>query len=157
MAEGTAAGVDADDGAAAAWAAFAATPPLPQADDLTAFYWAGANEHRLLILRCNACGSYIHEPRAWCRFCLSTDLAPAEVSGRGRLDTFTIPMQPSHPYFMARVPYNLAIVELVEQPGLKLVSSVVDCEEQDLRVGMPLRVVFRAVADDVTLPYFTPE
>jgi uncharacterized OB-fold protein len=140
----------------AAWAAFAALPPLPEPDELTEFFWAGAREGRLLILRCNACGKYIHEPRPWCRFCLSTDLAPAEVSGRGRLDTFTIPMQPSHPYFMARVPYNLAIVELVEQEGLKLVSSVVDCAEEDLRVGMPLRVVFRAVTDDVTLPHFAP-
>ena len=46
--------------------------------------------------------------------------------------------------------------ELVEQEGLKLVSSVVDCAEEDLRVGMPLRVVFRAVTDDVTLPHFAP-
>jgi hypothetical protein len=129
---------------------------LPQPDELTEFFWAGAREHRLMILRCNACGSYIHEPRPWCRFCLSTDLAPSEVSGRGRLDTFTIPMQPSHPYFMERVPYNIAIVELAEQPGLKLVSSIVDCDEDDLRVGMPLRVVFREVTDDVTLPHFAP-
>lgn len=141
----------------AAWAAFAAVPPLPQPDELTEFYWAGARAHRLLILRCESCGKYIHEPRSWCRFCLSTELAPTEVSGRGRLDTFTIPMQPSHPYFMARVPYNLAIVELAEQDGLKMVSSVVDCPEEHLRVGMPLRVVFREVADGVTLPYFVPE
>jgi uncharacterized protein len=139
-----------------AWATYAATPPLPKPDELTEFFWAGAREHRLMILRCNACGSYIHEPRPWCRFCLSTDLAPAEVSGRARLDTFTIPMQPSHPYFMARVPYNLAIVELIEQEGLKLVSSIVDCAEEDLRVGMPLQVVFREVTDDVTLPHFAP-
>jgi hypothetical protein len=65
-------------------------------------------------------------------------------------------MQPSHPYFMERVPYNIAIVELAEQPGLKLVSSIVDCDEDDLRVGMPVRVVFRQVTDDVTLPHFAP-
>jgi uncharacterized protein len=140
----------------AAWALFASVPPLPEPDELSEFYWAGARERHLLIQRCQDCAMYIHEPRPWCRHCLSKNLAPAEVSGRAVLDTFTIPMQPSHPYFVARVPYNLVVVELEEQPGLKLVSSVVNCENDDLRVGMTLRVVFRDIYADVTLPYFEP-
>jgi uncharacterized OB-fold protein len=135
---------------------FADSPPVPEPDELTQFFWDGVAEHKLLILRCNACGKYIHEPLPVCRFCLSTDLAPAEVSGRAVLDTFTIVMQPSHPFFLARVPYNLSVVELEEQEGLKMVSNVVDCDNDDLEVGMPLQVVFREVAPGVTLPQFAP-
>ena len=132
------------------------SPPVPVPDELTQFFWDGVARHELLILRCDRCGHYIHEPLPHCRFCLSRDLTPTKVSGRARLDTFTIIMQPSHPYFLARVPYNLAVVELEEQAGLKMVTNVVDCAEADLRVGMALEVTFRAVAPGVTLPQFRP-
>ena len=142
--------------AADAWARFASVPPLPQPDELTEFFWQGARDHRLLIQRCQDCGHHIHEPRPWCRLCLSKNLAPVEVSGRAVLDTYTIPLQPSHPYFVALGPYILAVVELEEQSGLKMITNIVNCAEEDLAVGMPLRVLFREVDDEITLPYFEP-
>ena len=134
----------------------AATPPLPDPDPLTQFYWDGANAHKLMILRCQDCGHYIHYPRPVCNRCLSENLAPEQVSGRGTLYTYTIPMQPIHPYFIARVPYINALIELVEEANLKIVANLVDCSEEDLRVGMPLEVVFEEVAPGVTLPQFRP-
>ena len=134
----------------------AATPPLPDPDPLTQFYWDGANEHKLMILRCQDCGHYIHYPRPVCNACLSVNLAPAQVSGRGTLYTYTLPMQPNHPYFQARVPYIYAVIALPEEENLKVVTNVIDCPEEDLRVGMPLEVVFEEVAPGVTLPQFRP-
>ncbi len=131
-------------------------PPVPVPDELTEFFWDGVAQGKLLILRCHNCGKYIHEPMSHCRFCLSTDLAPSEVSGKARLDTFTIVMQPYHPFFLSKVPYNLSIVELEEQPGLKMVTNVVDCDNDSLVMGMPLEVTFREIADGVTLPQFKP-
>ncbi|HLG66432.1 MAG TPA: OB-fold domain-containing protein [Acidimicrobiales bacterium] len=131
-------------------------PPLPAPDDLTRFFWEGVADHKLLLLRCRACGTFIHLPRPVCRACRSTDLAPAEVSGRAVLDTWTLPAQPPDPYYRAHLPYVLAVVELPEQPKLKLVTNVVDCAEADLRLGMELEVAFREVAPGVTLPLFRP-
>ena len=131
-------------------------PPLPQPDPLTQFFWDGVNEHRLVILRCDACGFYLHLPKVVCRNCLSTSLTPAEVSGRGILSTWTIPMQPFDPYYQSQVPYVLAVVELEEQPNLKLVTNIVDCAEEDLRIDMPVEVTFREVAPGCTLPLFAP-
>ncbi len=131
-------------------------PPAPVPDELTQAFWDGVAAGKLVIQRCNSCGKYIHEPTRHCRFCLSKDLGYTEVSGRARLDTFTIVMQPYHPFFMSKVPYNLSVVELEEQDGLKMVTNVVDVDNDDLEVGMKLEVTFRELAPGVTLPYFKP-
>lgn len=131
-------------------------PPLPKPDPVTQFYWDGAAAHRLMILRCDACQKYVHWPREVCRFCLSTSLTPTQVSGKAVLDTWTLPSQPYDLYFQTHLPYVLAVVELPEQKNLKLVTNIVDCPEQDLRIGLPLAVTFREVAPGVTLPYFRP-
>jgi uncharacterized OB-fold protein len=135
----------------------ALAPPMPEPDEITQFFWDGVNEHRLLILRCNACGHYVHLPREVCRFCLSTDLAPAEVSGRGTVETVTIPMQPFNAWFQRRVPYVLAVVELEEEEDLKLVTNIVDCDPDDVTCGMAVHVVFRQVHPDLILPLFAPD
>ena len=131
-------------------------PPLPDPSPLTQFFWDGVAEHRLMILRCDRCSHFIHWPREVCRFCLSTDLTPTEVSGRGKVSTFTIPLQPYDPFYLSKVPYVLAVVELEEQDNLKVVTNIVDCAEQDVRIDMPVEVTFREVAPAVTLPLFRP-
>jgi uncharacterized OB-fold protein len=132
------------------------SPPMPQPDELTQFFWDGVNEHELRILQCDRCGKFIHWPRPVCRFCLSTSLTPARVSGRGRLHTWTQPLQPFDPYFLDHIPYVLAVVELDEQPGLMVVTDIVDCAEDDLRIDMPVEVTFREAAPGYTLPFFRP-
>ena len=132
-------------------------PPLPKPDRVTQFFWDGVAQHRLLILRCGHCGNFVHWPRVVCRFCLSIDLSPAEVSGQATLDTWTYPAQPFDPYYRARVPYILAVVNLREQAKLKMVTNIIDCPEEDLRMGLPLRVVFQEIAPGVTLPLFAPD
>jgi uncharacterized OB-fold protein len=129
--------------------------PRPAPDELTAFFWEGCKEHRLLIQRCNACGTYVHWPRPVCRTCRSADLAPAEVSGRGTLYSWTVAEQAFHPAFLDRLPYVVATIALEEQADLRLVSNVVDCTEDDLTMDAPVQVTFREVAPDLVLPLFT--
>jgi len=81
-------------------------------------------------------------------------LAADGMPGRGVVNTFTIPLQPYDPYYAAHVPYTLAVVELVEEKNLKLVTNIVDIDPDDVRVGMPVEVAFREVAPGVTLPFF---
>jgi hypothetical protein len=88
--------------------------------------------------------------------CLSTSLSPAEVSGRATLATWTFPGQPGDPYYIAHLPYALAVVELVEQAGLKMVTNLVDYDKAALRADLPVCVTYREVAPRLTLPLFTP-
>jgi uncharacterized protein len=131
-------------------------PPVPAPDELTRFFWEGVVAHRLMILRCDQCGFYVHWPRPVCNRCLSTALSPAAVSGDARLSTWTFPSQPFDPYYQANLPYALAVVELGEQENLKMVTNLVDYDRDDLRIEMPLQVTFREVAPGLTLPLFAP-
>ena len=129
---------------------------MPEPSPLTEFFWEGARRRRLMILRCRSCGRYIHYPRPICPRCLSDDLAPEQVSGRGVLYSFTVTMQAWHPFWADKVPYVLAAVELPEQAGLRMLSNVIDCGHDRLRIGMPLAVAFREIAPGLTLPLFKP-
>lgn len=128
--------------------------PRPAPDSLTSFFWEGCREHRLLIQRCRACGTYIHWPRPVCRTCRSSDLAPAEVSGRGTLYSWTVAAQAFHPAFADKLPYIVATIALAEQADLRMVSNMVDCTEDELTMDAPVEVVFREAAPDLVLPYF---
>ena len=136
----------------------ASSPPVPLADALTGFFWDGIDRHQLLILRCQNCGHYVHYPRPICDRCQSMDLAPEEVSGRATLYSWTSVRQAFHPYFADRIPYVLAVVELVEEPGLRLTTGLPDIPEDEVHIGMALEVSFRQVTDGLTLAMFdTPK
>jgi len=131
-------------------------PPRPDPDDLSRPFWDGLRQHRLLIQRCQGCGHYIHWPKPVCRFCLSTDLAAEEVSGRATLYSYTLVNQAFHPWYLEKLPYLLATVELEEQPKLMFFTRLTECSEEDLRIGMPMEVVYEDAAPDLTFPLFRP-
>jgi uncharacterized protein len=132
-----------------------APPPLPD-DPLTKFFWDAARKGELHIQRCQSCGTYIHLPRPVCRNCQSMDLAGEKVSGRATLYSYTETHKAFHPYFVDRVPYLLATVELVEQPQLHLLTNLVSLAGADIEIGMELVVNFEVLADDVVIPVFRP-
>lgn len=131
-------------------------PPLPVPDLATEPYWAAAREGRLAIQRCGGCRRYHHPPGAICTACGSEEMAFEDVSGRGTVYAFSV-MHDRRVYgFEDRVPYVNLVVELVEQPLLTVVSNLVEGGAQDVRIGMPVEVVFERLTDEVTLPQFRP-
>jgi uncharacterized OB-fold protein len=56
---------------------------------------------------------------------------------------------------MIEPPYVVGIVEIEEQPGVRLTTNIIGCEEEDLAIGMALEVEFEE-CDDVFLPMFKP-
>jgi len=126
---------------------------LPALTPLNEFFWTSGADGRLRVQRCRACGRFGHPPAPVCRSCFSSDLEATPVSGRGRVYTFTVNRQA----WSERLtdPYVIAIVELAEQPGLRLLTDIVGCAPADVHVGMPVEVVFEH-DDDVYLPLFRP-
>jgi uncharacterized OB-fold protein len=125
---------------------------LPLVTKANAHFWTSGGGGALQILRCTACGYWIHTPSPVCPHCLSAP-APQAVSGRGVVHTFTINVHPWEPGL--DVPYIVAVVELVEQQGLRLTTNIVDCPPSEVWIGMPVEVVFEQI-DDVYLPLFRP-
>jgi len=128
-----------------------ALPP----NEITKFFWDAAKQHKLVLQRCDACGYYIHWPGVLCPRCASDKLSPAEMSGKGTVFTFTIVHHVFAPIYADEVPYSLAIVELDEQPGLRMLANIVDCANDALYIGMPVEVTFEDFPN-VTLPQFRP-
>lgn len=126
-------------------------PPLPEPDADTAFFWEAAAQRRLEILRCAACETYVHYPKPVCWNCGSTELAPRAVSGRGAVYSYTVTHRPVPGY---DAPHIVVLVELEEQPGLRMISSLTGVDPDDVRIGMPVEVSFQPVAEDVWLPLF---
>ncbi len=128
--------------------------PIPVADEASQEFYDGAKDGRLMLLRCSQCDRYRLPGRERCADCWSTEAEWAQASGRGKLYTFGVMHQKYHPAFAEVTPYNYAIVELEEGP--RLVTNIVECENDDLRTDMPVEAVFDAVSDETTLIRFRP-
>jgi len=126
---------------------------LPRINDGNEFFWTSGADGRLRFLRCAACGYWIHPSGPVCPVCHSRDLAPQAVAGEAVLHTYTVNHQAWLPGF--EPPYVVAIVELPEQEGLRLTTNLVNCALEDVRIGMPVRVLFEQW-EDVWLPLFEP-
>ena len=94
----------------------------------------------LLGMRCNNCGEYTLGARDFCANCTSDDLEEVELSKQGTLRSYTVVYTPP-PGWQGNVPYILGRVELPEGP--LIVSEVVDCPQESLKVGMPVDMVLR--------------
>jgi uncharacterized OB-fold protein len=126
---------------------------LPRVTDENRFFWTSGADGTLRFLRCESCGYYVHPPSPICPVCLSKQLSPTPVSGRAVVASVTVNHQPWIPGFDP--PYAVAIVEIEEQPSVRLMTNVVGCDPDDVRIGMPVRVTFEQ-HDEVWLPLFEP-
>lgn len=127
---------------------------LPHVSGENEHFWRGGADGELRFLRCADCDYYVHPPAPVCPECLGRELAPMAVSGRAALVTFTENHQPWIPGFDP--PYLIAIVEIEEQRGLRLTTNLVDCEVDDVAIGMQLRVVFEERDEGIFIPLFAP-
>ena len=126
--------------------------PLPYIHDETKPFWESAKKHELQIQKCNDCQRYYFYPRSLCPHCLSENTEWVKVSGRGKIYSFTVSHRPAMPSFAPNVPYNIAIIELDE--GVRMMSNITGCVNEDLRIDTPVEVVFDDVTPEITLPRF---
>jgi len=127
--------------------------PVPAPDEVTEFYWAAAGRGELVVSACLPHGHLNFPPDVSCAWCGSRELEPREVSGCGRVYSFTVVRQAFDPSFQADVPYVVALIELDEQPGLRMLTNLLDVDPDAVEVGDRVHVVFET-RDGVQLPQF---
>lgn len=128
--------------------------PVPRVDEESRGYWEACRRHELRLQKCRACGTIRYYPRALCPECLSDDTEWLLASGRGTVYTFTATHQNHAPGFRESLPYVLAYVTLEE--GVQMLTNIVDCAPDQVRVGMPVEVTFVDVNDELAVPMFRP-
>jgi uncharacterized protein len=126
---------------------------MPTVSDLNRPFWTGGATGALLIQHCDTCERWIHPQVASCPTCGGEPVA-RPTSGLGSTFTFTVNRHPYNP--AVPLPYVIAIVELDEQTDLRLMTNIVNCDPEDVLIGMPVRVVFEQ-HDDLFIPLFEPD
>ncbi len=128
--------------------------PLPRIDKDSEKYWESAREHALKLQRCSACGAFRFYPSHACHRCRSTDFAWVAVSGRGEIHTYSVLKRARGNPFEDLLPLVLVLVTLEEGPTM--MGNLFECPEDEIRFGMPVRLAYEDVNDEITLPVFVP-
>lgn len=133
--------------------------PVP--DDDGEPFWTYAARGELRVQSCAApeCGRLRFPPRPCCPRCHSFDSEWRLMSGRGRIWSYVLPHPPLLPAYAAQAPYNAVVVELAEDPLIRLVGNVVAAPDAPLdsvdparlRIGARVQVAFTET-DGVTVP-----
>jgi uncharacterized OB-fold protein len=126
-------------------------PLFPEPD--TAPFWAATAEHRLTYQICRACGQVVFHPRRHCTCCTSGDLEWRDSAGAGTVYTFTVIRQHGHPFFRARIPYVVGLIDLDE--GFRMLAEIA-ADLQALQVNQRVTVTWEDHAD-LSVPIFEPQ
>ena len=121
--------------------------PAPPTNPETAAFWDAAAEGKLLLKRCTACRELHWYPRALCPFCGSDRTEWIEASGRGTVYSYSV-------FRRAPIPYAIAYVTLAEGPTL--MTNIVDCDLDAIRIGQAVRVTFKPTEGGPPVPMFSP-
>jgi len=126
-------------------------PLFPEPD--TAPFWEATAEHRLTYQVCQACGQVVFHPRRHCTCCTSGDLEWRDSAGAGTVYTFTVIRQHGHPFFRARIPYVVGLIDLDE--GFRMLAEIA-ADPETLQVNQRVGVTWEDHAD-LSVPIFEPQ
>jgi uncharacterized OB-fold protein len=128
--------------------------PLPEIDDINRPFWEATRRSALHLQRCKDCRHVWYPAGTNCPKCLSTSFEWSPMSGRGTVWSFIVYHHCWHRGFEKEIPYNVAMIQLEEGPIV--ITNIVDVENEAIKVGMPVKVVFEPATDEVTLFRFKP-
>jgi uncharacterized protein len=128
--------------------------PLPRITPDNRTFWEACRRHELLLPWCGACDRPHWPPGPVCPHCFADRVEWRRATGRGKISSWVVVHQEGLPAFRNDLPYNAVQVELDE--GVRLTGNVVGVQNRDLRVGLPVEVVFDDVSANATLPRFRP-
>ena len=128
--------------------------PLPEVTLLTDPFWEGTKKHELRLQLCDDCPEYRFTPKDVCPTCTSVNATWTPVSGAGTVYSYSVVHRGPGPAFQEDAPYIVVMVDLAEGP--RILSHMTGCEPEDMKIGMPVTVVFEDVTPEVTLYKFRP-
>ena len=128
--------------------------PLPTINRDSDPYWTSAREHALKFQRCSSCGEFRFYPSLACHVCSSLEFEWLPISGKAVVHTFSIVYRGPGSPFADLLPLVVAMVTLDEGPSM--MTNIVDCPIEDVKIGMPVELTYEDVDDRITLPVFRP-
>lgn len=104
--------------------------------------------YNLIGNKCGSCNRIFFPPREACPYCRRKSIGKMmdfKLSGKGKVVTYTI-INVAPENFEEQVPYPVAIIKLDEGPCIT--AQIVDCNPNDVKIGMKLESTFRRIQED---------
>lgn len=125
---------------------------LPEPSKISRPFWESCKAEAMQIQRCADCGTFAFYPVYVCPECASRQLEWKQVSGAGTVYTFTVAEKSL--FEEVQGPVVVALIELEE--GAMMTSNIKTDDPHGVHIGMPVRLIYEPVSDEITLPVFEP-
>lgn len=116
--------------------------PVPEPDGLSAPFWQGLREERLLIQRCTQCQQWQFGPEWICHHCHSFEMQWQAVEPVGRIYSWERVWHPAHPALQQHGPYLAVLVTLPAAGNVRLVGNLLGDPQQAVQIGAPVQGVY---------------
>lgn len=132
--------------------------PEPAITPETKPFWDAAKNKEFMLVKCVDCGFYRNPVSITANICPDCGSrkpgAWVKASGKGKVHTYTAVHRTFHPAFERELPYILVIVELEEGP--RFLANMREITPDEMKLDMPVEVIFEKLTDDIMLPQFKP-
>lgn len=124
-------------------------PPRPDpADPVTAPFWSGLRDRKLLVQRCTECRALRYPPAPLCPECLHRGVEWTEIAPTGLLWSYAVYHRDLSGAFANDIPYAIGVVEVTDH--LHILARIA-APLRELAVGAAVRAEFYDTVEDVTL------
>ena len=126
--------------------------PRPTIDIDSKTYWDAAKNKKLMIQYSLDTKEYFLYSKQLTNTTDSKNVEWREVSGKGKIYSFTLVHAPAGPAFKDDTPYIVASIELEE--GSRIISNIITQDVENISIGDSVKVVFEKQDDEFTIPKF---
>jgi uncharacterized OB-fold protein len=116
--------------------------PVSEPDGLSAPYWSGLRDNRLLVQRCSHCQTWQFGPEWLCHHCHGFDPPWIEIEPRGRIFSWERVWHPSHASLKSHGPYLVVLVELPDAGHVRMIGNLLGDPAQEVRIGAEVEGAF---------------
>lgn len=112
----------------------------------SARYWREIPQrYRYEAAQCSKCSKTYFPPRKVCSGCQGREFKDVTLAKNGEVETFTI-IRVAPSGFTDDAPYAVGLVKL--EDGVKVMTQIVDCDPEKIKVGDKVHLEFRRIRDE---------
>jgi len=130
--------------------------PLPQITDQTRPFWSAAKQRKLVMQKCDRCGTLNFYPKPWCVECGNRGLDWVEVKPYGTIYSLTTAyaVMMNYPDWKDDLPVIMCIIDLDD--GARMYGQLTDCAPDKAHIGMRVQAHFVDISEEAAIPKFRP-
>tara|TARA_B110000196_G_scaffold71324_1_gene61130 strand:- start:691 stop:1098 length:408 start_codon:yes stop_codon:yes gene_type:complete len=129
-----------------------AKKPRPTIDPDSKVYWESAKLNKLMVQYSKDTNEYFLYSKQLTNAQDSKNIEWKEVSGQGKIYSYTVIYAPAGPAFAEEVPYVVASITLNE--GARIISNIITDNTENISIGDNVEVIFEKQDDEFTIPKF---